>query len=263
MSILYKEILEEEINCGNIIMPEHMPVIYIDEQDNVYCYNGTVDKDRFLFESYPYYLAGQKPEEIKKYIKGYFRIYEGSILYDKIFINERTGFNNSLKCKIVPAYVHFPEPNDMSFGVYSKKYEKLEDDLTRKVFGLTYLELKGLIECYNKVFKAYPISTYSRYPSITRSIKNDNFCDINNYWIPERFPYIAFEESNYYLSHVSLGGFYQIIQFITLCNINSHTSKLLIENGLNPGILTNIFNIDNNVYDSIPLNRSICIELYD
>ena len=47
--------------------------------------------------------------------------------------------------------------------------------------------------------------------TITRSMKNDKFCDITGIWIPPKFPYIAFNDSGYDFSHVSLFGFYRHI----------------------------------------------------
>lgn len=53
MEKLYERI-EEEIICKEILLPERFPAIYIDENDNIYCYYGIVDKNRFLLKSYPY-----------------------------------------------------------------------------------------------------------------------------------------------------------------------------------------------------------------
>lgn len=261
MKKIYEQINEKEILCKDITLPENFPAIYIDEYDNIYCYNGVVDKNRFLFNSSPYYLKNQKPNDIKDSIRGYFRIENGTILYDKEFINEKNSFNKQLKCKIIPAHPRFPAPNDMSFGIFSQKYNHLEEEISRHIFGLSYNELKELLYHYNEVFQIAPISIYSRYPSITRSIKNNNYCDINDLWIPAGFPYIAFCESDYYYSHVSFSGFYQNVQFITSNDINSQLSKLLISNGLNPEILKKLFKIDNMSYSSIPINSYLYREL--
>ncbi len=260
---IYEKINEAEILCTDIIMPKYLPIIYVDEHDNVYCYNGTIDKDRFLFNSYPYYLKEKKTSEIKDYIRGYFRISGGRIFYDKRYIDEKSAFNTSLKYKVIPASLHMPQPADTSFGVYSSNYKDLEDELTRKIFGLTYTELQKLIVCYNKTYNICSTSIYNNYPSITRSIKNDNFCDISRYWIPSKFPYISFAESEYYYSHISLGGFYQTIKFITMCDITSTSSKIMISNGLDPQILKNLFNIDEYIYDSIPIDEYLYNYLYD
>ena len=79
-------------------------------------------------------------------------------------------------------------------------------------------------------------------------------------WIPAGFPYIAFSESGYYYSHISLYGFYQQVKFITLNYIESSVSKKLIEDGLNPKVLENLFKIEKD-YRSIPIDYNLQREL--
>ena len=73
MGHIYERI-EEEIICKDILLPERLPAIYIDEYDNIYCYYGILDKNRFLLESYPYCLEKQSPAAAKTHITGYFRL---------------------------------------------------------------------------------------------------------------------------------------------------------------------------------------------
>ena len=262
---LYEQINEEEILFKDLKTPEHFPALYIDENDSVYCYLGIIDKDRIMLKSSPYYLSNKKSSEIKNYIRGYFMIKNGAILATDMFLDEKKEFYNNAKCKIIPAIIHFPQPQDVSYAIYTKNNKDLDNELTRKVFGLTYEELNELIIHFNNVFeirKTY--NYYNKYPSITRYIKNDNYCDISNLWIPPEYPYIAFKESDYLYSHISLYGFYQNIQFITNYNLDSITSKKMLENGLNKEILENLFKIKNNIdYGDIKITRDYFFKLLD
>ncbi len=263
MGKIYEKIKEEEILCKDVVVPEYFPAIYIDEYDNVYCYAGIIDKNRFLFGSCPYWLKGRKPKEINNSIRGYFRIKNGKILQDKKFIDEKNSFNEKAKFKMIPAHVHFPAPQDMTFGIYSSTYQDLEKELTAKVFGISYDDLLEILYQYNNIFKVAQKTYFNNYPKITRSIKNNNYCDLSGMWIPKEFPYIAFCESDYYYSHISLYGFYQHMKFITSCDIDSIISKQLISNGLNPEILNVLFNMDSDDYISRPIDEYLFNELND
>lgn len=259
MDKIYDKIDEPEIIMKDVLFPERFSAIYIDESDNIYCYHSIIDNNRFIFGSQPYWLKGQKPSEIKNQIRGYFVIERGSIFKCERFIDEENYHNETRKCKLLSANIFLPQPNDTSFGVSCNyEYKDIEDILTRRIFGLTYQELKELLESYNLTFKCTPNSIYNRFPSITRSIKNDNFCDISGTWIPAKYPYIAFQGSEYYYSHISISAFYEHIKFLTMCNINSYISKVLIQNGLKKEILENLFEINN--YH--PLKKRITEEMY-
>lgn len=255
MGKIYEQIQEKEILCQEIVIPDSFPAIYIDERDEVYCYHGVIDQDRFLFSSSPYYLKGKSPRQIKDTIRGYFRIKNGQILQEKEYIDEYNSFNNNMKCKEIPAFLHFPSPQDMTYCVYYDQQKNLEDILTEKIFGLSYRDLAELLQQFNDIFRIAQKDYFSRYPKITRSIKKDNECELSNLWIPSEFPYIAFGESSYLYSHVSLYGFYNHIKFITGGNRESPIAKKLIENGLNPEILKKVLAIrDDYISKSIDWN---------
>ena len=98
---------------------------------------------------------------------------------------------------------------------------------------------------------------FSTYPKLTRSIKNTNFCDITDGWIPEAFPYIAFKESGYDFSHVSFFGFYRHIQLLTGREMNSLISRALLQSGLNEDILKTVFGIGCNLYSQPKVTSDI------
>lgn len=261
MGKLYEKIDEEEIQCKDIILPKHFPAIYIDEYDEVYCYYGIIDQNRFLLKSYPYWLKEIKPSEAKKSIRGYFRIKNGLILEDKTYMDEKHGHNSQIKCKKIVCGLELPRSMNNPYGIYYSKDKEIERELTRKVFGIAYDELSKLLYHYNKVFEIVPESYYSRYPSITRSVKSDNYCDITNMWIPANFPYIAFHESGYMYSHISLYGFCEQVKFMTQSYIDWTNSKKLIDSGLDKEILENLFNIELYQWNDVPIDYNKKIEL--
>ena len=75
------------------------------------------------------------------------------------------------------------------YFVYFYDYDDEDEDLTRKIFGLTYDELTELLDAYAKIMGTY--RDFYTYPKLTRSIKNTNFCDMTELWIPKTFPYVA------------------------------------------------------------------------
>ena len=130
-----------------------------------------------------------------------------------------------------------------------------DEELTRKVFGLTYYEITELLEAYAKMMGTD--HDYLTYPKLTRSIKNTNFCDITECWIPETFPYIAFNESMYDFSHVSLFGFYRHIQLLTGYKLNSLISRVLIKEGLDEEILKKVFNTGKGIFNQTKVTSDI------
>ena len=260
MGKLYEKIEEEEIICKDILLPKHFPAIYVDEYDNIYCYYGILDKNRFVLESYPYYLKEQKPMDAKEHIRGYFRLENGMISVDKKFIDEKGGFREKVKCKKIPAALQLPSAYNNPYGIYYEKSKEIEEELTKKIFGISYNDLSQLIYHFNNCFKMITQTYYNRYPSITRAIKKDNYCDITEIWIPVGFPYIAFSESGYYYSHISLYGFCQQVKFMTLNYIESSVSKKLIEDGLDSKVLENLFEIEKD-YIIRPIDYNLRMEL--
>lgn len=199
--------------------------------------------------------------EAQKHLRGYFRIQNGLILKDKKSIDESHSFSGQAKCKRIPAYIQLPTTTNIPYGVHYDKNEDVQNELSRKIFGLCYRDLSELLYHYNKFFRIIPDSYYNIYPSITRSIKSDNYCDITNMWIPANFPYIAFQESGYYYSHISLYGFYQHVKFMTQNYIGSPISKELIANGLNIEILEHLFDMETHSFNSMPIDYYRFMEL--
>ncbi len=96
--------------------------------------------------------------------------------------------------------------------------------MSRARFGLTYNELEYFIKIYAE--RLGMDNGYTQFPKITRSMNKDNFCDITGIWIPPKFPYIAFNNSGYVFSHVSLYRFYRHIGVMLPMNENTVATQI-------------------------------------
>lgn len=239
----------ERIGKDIVIPDSFYDAIYLSERGDLFCYTGihSKDKDSF-FDGWPYYLVGKHSKDCKKHINGFFRIKNGCILLSEFVDHE---FYNKKKYKSLSKYaVHLPVANSCYFGIQKRIetknswYFEENEELTRACFGLTFNELSYLTKFYAEKFGTY--NDYVQFPRITRSMKNDNFCDITGIWIPPKFPYIAFSDSGYDFSHVSLFGFYRHIG--ALLSIGQHTP------------LAQLFKKDTSVEEIV--SKVICINDY-
>lgn len=203
------------------------------------------DKD-ILFHKWPYYLVGKHSKEFEKQIIGFFRIKNGSILLSEFLDHE---YYNEYKYKLLDNYsVHYPVANSTYFGIKKRIetndswYFEENEKLTRACFGLTFDELSHLTEFYAKKFGIY--NSYTQYPRVTRSMKNDNFCDFTGLWIPPKFPYITFNESGYHYSHVSLFGFYRHIGVLLSMGMHTPLARLFKGDAIIEDIITKVIGLD-------------------
>ena len=151
------------------------PSFYISNYDEVYCYTGVLLKEgsrkQVSLEAHPYYMHNKHStnKKFSETIKGFFRIASGCIFLDNYVDNQPLESSY----KEVNAYIEFPVSASIYYGVHSDK-----DDvtLTKAVFGLTYNEIKVVLEGYAKTLGIY--NDYIQYPRLTRSVKSSNFCDI-------------------------------------------------------------------------------------
>lgn len=213
--------------------------IFISERDKVFCYAGVcLDKEtstqRRIF-SFPHYMDNHHSTEksVAEEICGFYRISDGCIYLDEYIDSPIYG---DMLYKKINAGCRLPGP-DTYYGIMSDYNE--DEDLTRAVFGLACYELNTLLEAYAKVFGIYV--SFSQYPRLTRSLQSSNSCDLTGLWIPERFPYIAFNDSGYAFSHISLFGFYRHIQLLTGCRLTSVASQALLRNGIDEELLKRVF----------------------
>ena len=256
MGILFDRFDVAPIKGENITIGDCGFEFFISETDGVFYYPGMClyDEERRGRASFmhPCYMRGKhsKDKIVTQEVKGFYRIVDSCIVLDK-FVDD-CYYSDGLYKKIVCG-VRLASPASCDYGVFVNREE--DEELTRKVFGLTYYELTELLEAYAKMIGTN--HDYFTYPKLTRSIQNTNFCDITGCWIPETFPYVAFNESMYDFSHVSLFGFYRHIQLLTGYKLNSLISQALIKEGLNEEILKKVFDIGKGILNRTKVTREI------
>ena len=242
MGCLYDYYDVKPIKGKDITIGEHFPQVFISKSDEVFCYTGMClnenpESTKSLFMQ-PYYLKGIHSTDklASKEILAFYRIVDGCITLDK-YVDD--GFYSNRLYKKINCIIKFP----CVYGHYEVIANSTEDEeLTRKIFGLTYYETTQFLEAYAKTMGTY--SEYISRPRLTKNSKNSNYCDLTGVWIPEQFPYVAFQDSGYDFSHVSLYGFYRHIQLLTGYNIDSVFSRALIKQGADETTLNRIFKID-------------------
>lgn len=122
-----------------------------------------------------------------------------------------------------------PRGAESYFGVIERTSRGEDIELTRQVFG-------GTLEDIESVAMALSKTIGRRQPRVTFSRTRNNSCDISGCLIPRNFPYLAFEDSQYDWSHVSLHAFYRILSL--LCpGRGSSVQHALIEEGASPETL--------------------------
>lgn len=254
MGELFERFNVEPMQGKDITIGDFFPEIFISETDEVYCYPGIclADEERSIKASFmrPFYMKGRHSDDssIVDEIDGFYRIIEGCIVLDD-YVDRK--FHRKQLFKRIKSGIRFPHP-DSYYAVFVDREE--DEELTRAVFGLTYKELTTLLDAYAKVMDTcYAFYTY---PKLTRSIANVNFCDLTECWIPERFPYVTFNENGYDFSHVSLWGMYRHMQLITNRRNNSLFSQALLNCGATEDILNRLFKIGTRINCQIKVTNS-------
>ncbi len=249
LSELYQSIDSPEEQGKDIVLPDSSTkAIYLSQQGELFCYSGIYgrDKDKVFFHSWPYYLHGKHTTNCKKHIKGLFRIKNGCILLTG-FVDHEFYSNSSYK-QLTNYIMRLPTVNNSYFGIEkrietgSSWYFEENKELSRACFGLSYSELKYLVKLYAERLGIY--HSYFQYPRITRSMKNDNFCDISRMWIPAGFPYIAFNDSSCDFAHVSLFGFYRHVGALLSMGTSTVASQIFEHETFSNELINRIQHID-------------------
>ena len=246
MGRLFEQYHVEPVKGTDITIGNHFPEVFVSETDEVFCYLGIClnDESRKYTFMHPYYMQRKHStdKKIAKEIRGFYRLAEGCIIMDQ-YVD--SGFRGDRLYKRLDVGIRFPYP-DTYYAVLVDQKEDIE--LTRTIFGLTCDELETVLEAYSKIVGSY--SEYITYPKLTRSMKSMNYCDMTEVWIPEKFPYIAFSESGYEFSHISLWGFYRHVQLFTGNQLRSAISRIFLRTGVSEEVLNKLFEI----------GRRICLE---
>ena len=241
----------------DITIGDRFPMVFISDRDEVFCYLGVqlyndIDKSHILCVS-PHHICKKHSTDtsVAKKIKGFYRLVGGCIILDEYVDGD---YQKEHLYKKLNVSVRLATPGSCYYGIW-KSYAEEEEVLTRKVFGLTYDELTSLLEVYAKAMNTHYDSF--AYPKLTRSVQSDHFCDISELWIPRTFPYVAFTDSGYDFSHVSLFGFYRHLQLLVGYNINAIMRHVLIKFGLSEDLLQRVLNIGKEFYYQTKVTENI------
>lgn len=253
MGALFERYNVDAVKGKDITIGNHFPEVFVTETDEVFCYLGIClnDESRKFTFMHPYYIQGKHStdKKIAKEIRGFYRLAEGCIVLDEYVGN---GFWGDRLYKKIEVGLRLPYP-DTYYAVLVDREEDTE--LTRAVFGLARDEIESVIEAYAKIVGTY--SEYITYPKLTRSMRSINYCDMTDAWIPEKFPYIAFSESGYEFSHISLWGFYRHVQLFTGNRLSSAISKLFLKTGVSEDVLKRLFEIGRTVYHQTRIAKAV------
>lgn len=139
------------------------------------------------------------------------------------------------------------------FGVVFREDRKQDDQLTRVLFGGTLEEIESVAVAVAKIIGRRHHELV-RLPRVTFSKSGINSCDLTNCLIPSDFPYIAFENSQYAWSHLSLHGFYKMLSFICSSDAPNPVREAILDEGIDELLLTSF--IQNAEHFSPPLINS-------
>lgn len=238
-----------------ITIGARFPEVFISDTDEVFCYLGICLNDEDMCRkasfAHPYYMQGKHStdQKIAKEIQGFYRLTDGCIILDEYVDNRFWGDRTYKKIEVG---IRFPYPDTYYAVLVDRKEDK---ELTRAVFGLTYDEIESVLDAYAKTVGTY--SEYLTYPKLTRSMRSANYCDLTDIWIPEKFPYIAFSESGYEFSHISLWGFYRYIQLFTGCKLSSAISRIFLKARVSEEILKRLFDIGRTIYYQTKVTKTV------
>lgn len=150
------------------------------------------------------------------------------------------GADQTRQIKVLHNYiVRLPDGGaNRIFGVVDRDSNQEHIELTHSIFGLSQRECDTFLHHFGRCLGN--VDTYRGFPRTTASNTRDNWCDLSHRWIPERFPYITFAESDYFGSHVSLGGFYQLASFLCGSGRSSKIGGMLVDSGVEQQLLDRI-----------------------
>lgn len=251
MGILFDQYPGTGKKGSGITISNKQEMLYISERDEVFLYTGICVNDedarhKGLYFN-PYTMDGLHSTDraIRDRIRDFYRISDGCIYLDE-FVDGLCYKNE--KYKQINGGV-FLDTRGTDYGIQINHQN--DAALTQAVFGLTVAELSTLVEASSKVMSS--TGDYEWFPRLTRSLHKDNYCELTGAWIPAKFPYIAFSESGYDFSHVSIWGFYRMIQMLTYTRMDSKVSKAYMEAGIDKALLNRVFALGRNI-----MERKIC-----
>jgi hypothetical protein len=216
---------------GKIIQLEewHDWMIALDINGHAICYLGYFEKNNK--SDIPYYdvsVASRIPKGRETYCL--VQLIHGSLRYARFFDDD------SYYKVLDNRSVSLPVATNNYFGVFDKDTKKEDKELTRQLFGGTISEIGSCAVSIAKLFGRYYGELFAL-PRVTFSKTRENSCDLTGCLIPRNFPYIAFDQSEYDWSHVSLFGFYRLLNLLCPTSRVSPIMHALEEDGIDESFL--------------------------
>ncbi len=184
----------------------HGPGIFVDLIGNIHCIVGYRTKDQP--KDIPYYhpSVAAKDRDCRSSYR-FVELRKGTLAKSG-FLRDDQHYRRIDDCWLV-----FPSGADSYFGVIKKHDRAVEELMTRQLFGGTAEEITTVASVLARLMgRGYHEAV--RLPRVTFSKTRQNECDITGCLIPKDFPYVAFEDSQYAWSHVSLHGFWRLLSFL-------------------------------------------------
>jgi hypothetical protein len=154
------------------------------------------------------------------------------------FEHKENSFNKDTAFRTVHCWLM--RKTNKRYGVYRRvglDESEYDAELTRKIFGLEIEPLEQIAGIYHRTFR-YDYLADGYFHRVTCS-DQENACDITGNYIPAGFPFIAFGDTQYWLGHISLGGFLDSLRFLTdNFDKRAKSTQLLIANGLTDELLS-------------------------
>lgn len=243
MNELYDGESADPIKGSDVALTRGFPKTYISERGEVFGYIGVADKDRPTMAirccSYKYDGKHSTDDNVATNIYGFYRLERGGIYLDS-FVDE--GYRALRTYKESNSCIELPISGSTYYGAVDRETRFENEAITRAMFGLTHSELSRLLEGYGLLFGLS--NDYIRLPRVTRSTQSDNICDLSGDWIPKGFPYIAFSNSGYPYSHISLRAFYSYIGLLMVGKRANPIWMGLAECGVDEDILSQVTCLD-------------------
>jgi len=209
--------------------------LYINEQDQLHYYYG-INVPLGGSQDYTPVRAARKMD-LDHEAEIFIRLSRGILHLDYGF---RSAAYEQMSFKALDSLrVIWPNANNLArYGVLTVEPEQEDEDLSRELFGLSYRELGHFLKDFATLAQFY--HPYTGKPKVSCSIKMSHRCDISQAWIPQRFPYVASDEANYFGAHVSLSGFYYFIVYLCHPGESNETYRRLVEGGISRHLLDRI-----------------------
>lgn len=205
------------------------PSIIVDLSGTIHCYVGYLGENRPL--DLPYY----SPCVALHHKSG--RSSFGFVELRRGTLRGTSFLQDDLHYRLLDdRWLVLPQGADASFGVFERSSHEEDVERTRELFGGTRRDIESVATVLSTIM-GREHHELQRLPRVTFSKTRNNSCDISGCLIPKNFPYLAFENSQYDWSHISLHGFYRLLAFLCASRRNNPVRQSLLDSGITADVL--------------------------